>query len=124
MFHRDHHKQHAKIQDWTSLSPQLRGLSHPLLLGDSSDSMFSDCQDENPAFTLREEHAIEERSLARNSEARLSSRLGMSGQAAHVLALEQFCYFWDPRPSVSMVGAHESSDGNSYTKMLKLTNFR
>lgn len=71
MFHRDHHKQHAKIQDWISLSPQLRGLSHPLLLGDSSDSMFSDCQDENPAFTLREEHAIEERSLARNSEAEI-----------------------------------------------------
>lgn len=55
---------------------------------------------------------------------RLSSRLGMSGQAAQVLALEQFCYFWDPGPSVSMVGAHESSDGNRYMKMLKLTDFQ
>lgn len=68
MFHRQHHKQHAKIQDWTCFSPQLRGLSHPPLSGGSNDSMFSDCQDEK---RCREEHAIKECSLDRNPEAEI-----------------------------------------------------
>lgn len=39
-------KHHAKTQDRTSFSPQLRGLSHTELLGDSNDRMSSDCQNE------------------------------------------------------------------------------
>jgi len=93
MFHRQHHKQHAKMSDWTSFRPQLRGLSHPPLLCGSNDSMVSGWQDEKPCIYTEGGTCDQGVWLGQKSQRQISSsRLGTSGQAGHMLALEQFCY--------------------------------
>lgn len=89
-------KHHAKTHDWASFSSQLRGLSHPLLLGDSSDGMSSDCQDEKLCIYTEGETCdwgvwLGQKSRGRNPLQDLANLVRHD-----VPALEQLCYV-EPR---------------------------
>lgn len=77
----------------------------------------------NCAFTLREKPMIEECGLTRNPEAETLFKTWQvwSGMTSW---LQSSSVMWNPGLSVSKVRDHENSNGKSYVKLLKLSNFQ